>query len=117
MRTWRSFIPIEGFQIITNILLVETGRADADAIFIGRPETGGIGSQTFVDQQQLVAHPICADLVELVEFAKLVDLVEPVELVESVEPAENDESVEFEELVELAEPFESVESVELVELA
>jgi hypothetical protein len=51
----RRFVPVECLQIIAHKLFVETGRANAYAILIGRPETGGIGSQTFVDEQQLVA--------------------------------------------------------------
>src|SRR5207244_12798991 len=52
----RRFVPVQCLQIIAHKLFVETGRAAADVIFVGRPETGGIGSQTFADQQQLVAY-------------------------------------------------------------
>jgi len=56
MRRGRRFVPIECLQIIAHKLFVETRRAGANAIFIHGPETGGIGSQTFVNQQQLIVN-------------------------------------------------------------
>ena len=53
-RGWR-FVPVECLQIIAHKLFVETRRAFARRILIGRPEARGIGSQTFVDEQQFIA--------------------------------------------------------------
>ena len=50
----RRFVPIKRLQIIAHKLFVETRRVGANAIFINGPETGGIGRETFVDQQQII---------------------------------------------------------------
>src|SRR4029434_5935180 len=55
MRRGRGFVPVEGLQIIAHKLLIETRWADADAIFIRRPDTRRIRSETVVDQQQVIA--------------------------------------------------------------
>ena len=48
----RSLVPIERLEIIAHELFVETRRALADDVLIRRPETRGIGRETFVDQEQ-----------------------------------------------------------------
>src|SRR5437764_10437045 len=50
----RRFVPVECLQIIAHKLFVETRRADADLVLIRWPETRGIRSETFVDQEQVI---------------------------------------------------------------
>lgn len=49
-RTGSGLVPVERFEIIADVLLVETDRAGADLILIRRPEPARIRSQDFVDQ-------------------------------------------------------------------
>src|SRR6266566_2193126 len=48
----RRFVPIEGFEVITDELFVETRLAFARLILVRGPETGGIGSKEFINQNK-----------------------------------------------------------------
>src|ERR1700676_486819 len=51
----RGFRPADAFEVIANKLFVERGLRAAGLVLVGGPEAGGIGSEGFVDPDEIVA--------------------------------------------------------------
>ncbi len=52
LRGGRGLVPVQGFEIVADELLVETGGAAAGAVLVLRPEAGGVRGEHLVDQMQ-----------------------------------------------------------------
>src|SRR6266542_5122250 len=48
----RRFVPIQGFEVIAEELFVEARLAAARLVLVGRPETGRVGCQRLVNENQ-----------------------------------------------------------------
>ena len=52
-----GFVPVEGFEVVADELLVEAGLATAGGVLVGGPEARGVGGEDFVyEDQPSVAH-------------------------------------------------------------
>src|SRR5439155_8524230 len=62
VRAGGLFVPIEGFEVIADVLLVETGLIAAGGVVVGRPEARGVGREHFVDEDPVAALPTPLEL-------------------------------------------------------
>ena len=50
MRAWRGLVPVQGFEVVAQVLLVVGRRRDPFTIAFGRPEARRIGREGLVDE-------------------------------------------------------------------